>query len=220
MSKLILTVIGIVLLVVGLAWLNWHNAPMREIERSSAALAKARSWHLHTARFLPGSGPETREEDIVCPSFRYTAVTGPGPDGTPVFREGIDYMGQQYYHAADQWMLYKGTPTGGLFECERGPQALDENSAPLASLLQDGTVRRGSLQDVENDSCREYEISFPTPRDPQEKEFRFFMCINEDDHLPRRTRRTQPGSDHEGVSLFSQWNKLTEPPLPAGFPKS
>jgi hypothetical protein len=45
------------------------------------------------------------------------------------------------------------------------------------------------------------------------------MCINEQDHLPRETRRTVPGSEQEGVSTFTQWNAMTEPQLPAGFPR-
>jgi len=72
---------------------------------------------------------------------------------------------------------------------------------------------------VEGDSRCDYEIAVATPHDPQEKELHFSMCINEQDHLPREARRTAPGAQQEGVSTFTQWNAMTEPQLPAGFPR-
>jgi hypothetical protein len=105
-----------------------------------------------------------------------------------------------------------------IFECLKGTMGNDSNSLPYAAIIQDGTVRRGAVRNVRDESCTDYEIAVATPHDPEEKEFRFAMCINEEDHLPRETRRTPPGSDEESISDYTQWNALSKPDLPEGFP--
>jgi len=69
---------------------------------------------------------------------------------------------------------------------------------PLDSFIEDGSVKRGVLRQVNGDSCRDYQVSAPTPHDPAERKFEFTICINELDHLPRETRRTAPFALHEG----------------------
>lgn len=108
---------------------------------------------------------------------------------------------------------------GAIFDCQQGPVGSDQNAAPYDAIIDDATVKRGDVRDVEDGPCRDYDIALPTPHDPAEDEFQFSMCINERDHLPREIRRTPPGSNQEQVSTYTQWNALAEPPLPAGFPR-
>jgi hypothetical protein len=226
MAKWIVAAVVVILLMVGAAWMNWRNSPMREIEKSGAAVESAKSWHYHTVRTYAGLPPSTFDKDTFCPSFQRTVQSGTDRNGAPVVIDTIIYFARSYSHTGDQWVTSGGRQAdinaqGSLpiFECPHGPIGSDENSLPYDAILKDGTVRRGGVRDVEGDSCRDYEIAVPTPHDAQEKEFQFSMCINEQDHLPRETRRTPPGAQQEGVSTYTQWNAMNEPQLPAGFPR-
>jgi hypothetical protein len=217
--------IAVILVAAGLLRLNWLHSPMREIERSEAAVGHAKSWHYHTVLVFPGDAPETLDEDTFCPSFQRTLRKGTGQDGTPRVIDSINFLGRVYGYAGDEWRLSQGRQVDmnaqgsiPIFECLKGTMGNDSNSLPYAAIIQDGTVRRGAVRNVRGESCTDYEIAVATPHDPEEKEFRFAMCINEEDHLPRETRRTPPGSDEESISDYTQWNALSKPDLPEGFP--
>ncbi len=229
MIKGILIALVVALLAAGVGWWNWKHSPMREMERSRAAVEKATNWHYHTFhlnRVDPSVPPETVDEDIFCPSFLHTTRSGLDRAGAPVVRESIIYLGRSYNHLADGWVLAGGRQAdidaqGSLpiFECLQGALGSDDNALPYKAIVEDGKLRQGGLRQAGGDSCRYYDVAVPTPQDPAKKEFRFSICINEQDHLPRETRRTPPGATEEGVSTFTQWNAYTEPQLPAGFSK-
>jgi hypothetical protein len=213
------------LLGAGLAWVRWRTSPTREIERSKQAMAEVKSWHYHAVRQFVNLPPEIDDEDFLCPVFRHGTSNTTNFSGGPLIREDISYFGHGYNHIGDQWVPNQGRQAEidsqtsiPIVECQNGPIGPDENTLPYSAIISDGTVRRGGVRDVGGESCRDYDIAVPTPHDPAEKEFRFSMCINERDHLPRETRRTLPGSDQEQVSSYTQWNAFTEPQLPAGFP--
>jgi hypothetical protein len=225
MAKWIVAATVMILLIAGLGWMNWRNSPMRDIEKSSAAVENATSWHYHTVRTYTGQPPGTFDKDTFCPSFQHTIQSGTDRNGAPIVFDTIIYLGRSYGHVGGEWVTSGGRQADidaqgsiPIIECPNGAIGSDENSLPYAA-IKDGAVRRGAVRDVEGDSCREYEISVETPHDAQEKQFQFSMCINEQDHLPRETRRTPPGAAQEGVSTFTQWNAMTEPRLPAGFPR-
>jgi hypothetical protein len=227
MPKLVIVVAAILLIAVGAGWMIQRNSPMREIERSRDAVAAIKSWHYHTVRYIPGLAPETIDMDILCPSFQHRTASYVDEKGATQVREGIYYFGSHYGLVGDRWLVPTQTatqasgPDPGIFECRSdvGPLGGDENSLPLSGIIEDGSVKRGELKDVDGESCREYDISVPTPHDPKEKDFLFTMCISEQDHLPRETRRTPPDSSHEGVSLYGQWNAMKEPQLPPEISK-
>lgn len=220
MSKWIVATLIVIALIAVLGWMNWRNSPMREMEKSSAAVDNAKSWHYHSVRTFAGQPPNTFDKDTFCPTFQRTIQSGTAQNGAPIVFDTIIYFGHSYSQVAGQWAS-SGNRQGSvpIFECPHGPIGSDENSLPYDAILKDGKVRRGGVRNVEGDSCRDYEIVVATPHDPQEKEFQFSMCINEQDHLPRETRRTAPGADQEGVTTLTQWNAVTEPQLPAGFQK-
>jgi hypothetical protein len=227
MPKLVIVVAVILLIAVGAGWILRRNSPMREIERSRDAVAAIKSWHFHTVRYIPGLPPETIDMDILCPSFQHRTASYVDEKGATQVREGIYYFGSHYGLVGDRWLAPTKTAAQasgsdpGIFECRSdvGPLGGDENSLPFAGVIEDGSVKRGELKDVAGESCREYDVSVPTPHDPKEKDFLFTMCINEQDHLPRETRRTPPDSSHEGVSVYQQWNAMKEPQLPAEISK-
>jgi len=213
------------LLGAGLLWVNWRTAPMREIERSKEAMAEAKSWHYHTVRYFVNLPPEMDDADLFCPVFRHSVSNTTNSSGSSLIREDISYFGRGYNRVGDQWLLNQvrqaeinSQTSMPIFECQNGPIGSDENALPYDAIISDGTVRRGDVRDVEGESCRDYYIGVPTPHDPAETEFRFSICINERDHLPRETRRTPPGSDQERVGTYRQWNAFSEPQLPTGFP--
>ncbi|MFY9804915.1 MAG: hypothetical protein WA211_09750 [Candidatus Acidiferrales bacterium] len=218
MAKWIVAALVVILLIVGMAWMNWRNSPMREIEKSGAAVESAKSWHYHTVRTPPGLPPDTIEKDTFCPSFQRTVQSGTDRNGAPIVFDTINYFGHSYSQTGGQWTT-SGPGSVPIFECPHLAIGSDENSLPYDAILKDGVVRRGGVRDVEGNSCRDYEIAVATPHDTQEKEFHFSMCINEQDDLPRETRCTPPGAQQEGVSTYTQWNAMSEPQLPPGFPR-
>src|SRR5260370_1023964 len=108
-------------------------------------------------------------------------------------------------------------PGETMVNCDQHGSLLDGdgNSLPYAAILDEGTIRRRELRQSGNQTCRDYEVVIPVPTNILEREYLFFLCINETDHLPRETRRTPRGSDHEDVNTYTEWNDRTEPLLPA-----
>lgn len=200
---------------------------MREIERSSKAVAHARSWHYRMVRRNPADpngSLESFDKDTYCPSFQRTIQSGARSNGQPVVFDYMIYNGISYSHVGNEWQTREGRPadrdargTTPIFECIKVIIGGDENSLPFDTIQADGKVKRGGERTVDDDTCRDYDISVPTPGDPVEKEFQFTMCINERDHLPRETRRTGTGASGEVFSTYTQWNAESEPPLPVDF---
>ena len=206
---------------------KWLNSPMREIERSKAAVAAAKSWHSRAVRHIPGLPTDTYEKDTLCPAFQHTTASSTSPDGTPIVREWISYSGRGYAFVDGHWTSSGGTQAqtnanaagtvASVMDCATGPIGADITSLPYDAMLS-GSVERGDERQVEGDSCRDYDVTFSTPHDPEEKEFQFTICINEADHLPRQTRRRPPGYSQENVSTFTKWNAMKEPELPEEIP--
>jgi hypothetical protein len=224
MPKVVIVAAAILLIAGGAGWMLRRNSPMREIERSRDAVAAIKSWHYHTVRYVPSLPPETIDMDILCPSFQHRTSSYVDEKGATQVHEAIYYFGTNYGLVGGRWLAAQMRPgqiDPGIFECRTdvGPLGGDEYSLPYAGVIEDGSVKRGELKDVDGESCREYDVSVPTPHDPKEKDFRFSMCISEQDHLPRETRRTPPDSAQEGVSLYRQWNAMKEPQLPSEISK-
>jgi HAMP domain-containing protein len=227
MKKWLSVVAGLVVAVVIVGRWMWLNSPMREIERSRDAVAAAKSWHDHTVRYIPGQPPETYEIDTLCPLFQHMIdSTTRIYDGSPLVRDSITYSGHTYVLQGGMYVIPGGTQyqinanaarTMPIIECDVGPIGADQNSLPYKAMLE-GTVKRGEDREVEGDSCTDYDVTVPTPHDPQEKEFHFTICIDETDHFPRQIRRMIPGYDHEGVTTYTQWNVMKEPQLPPEIP--
>ena len=222
MAKSILVVGGLLILAFSAGWIMYKNSPMREIERSRDAVSESKSWHMHTMRYIPGQPPETVDIDTLCPSFQRRTSTWTDASGATQVRDSIHYFSSFYSRVEGQWLA--AAPSArftdpGILECRTSPIGGDDNSLPLSGVVEEGSAKRASLKEVNGESCRVYDLSLPTPHDPSEREFRFSICISERDHLPRETRRTPPGSTHEGVSVYSEWNAMNQPQLPAEISK-
>lgn len=203
-----------VIFAAALTWVHWHNSPMREIERSKAAIGAVKSWHYHSLRYSEGS-ELTYDVDTLCPTFQHTVVNGTDSFGTPMSQDYINYFGTVYRHADGQWLAPRGGRQSEIFEClKKVVIGADATALPFEAIVSGAKVQRGATREVNGSNCTDYEIAYPTPDDPQEKEFQFSMCINEDDHLPRETRRMLPGSNQETIATYSGFNTLQEPDLP------
>ncbi len=216
-----LLILGAVLVAMAAAgFAAWEHSPRQEIVRSQAAVRAAASWHLHTERVFLNIPPETVDLDVVCPDFQHGIARSTALDGAAIEREYIQFHGQTYNRVAKEWQPAK-SPASKFWDCDQHGTLLDGdgNSLPYAAILDDATIRRGELRQSGFGNCRDYEILIPVPTNVLEREYRFVLCINEVDHLPRETRRTPRGSDHEDVKLYSEWNAHTEPRLPADFPR-
>jgi len=216
--KLLVAVAGILLCVVGVVTVVRRNSPMREIERSRDALVAVRSWHYHVSRYFAGQPPMTVDKDTFCPSFQHLIASSEDANGVTQVRESLRYFSDNYNRVGDQWLAARQS-SEEIFDCRTGPIGQDNDSLPLSAVIDHATVARRDLRNVDGDSCRDYEIAVPTPHDPQEEDFRFSICINERDHLPRETRRTPPNAGHEWVATYRQWNATSEPQFPSDFSK-
>jgi hypothetical protein len=216
---IVASVASVVVVAAGVALVAWERSPKREIVRSRTALLTATSWHFHTERVFLNIPPETVDMDVVCPNFEHRTARGTRADGTRAVNEFIQVRGRTYYHVADEWQLAKA-PASTFWDCDQHGTLLDGdgNSLPYVAILKEGTVQRGELRHSGDEACRDYDVMVPVPSNILEREYRFFLCINEIDHLPRETRRKPRGSDHEDVKMYSEWNEHTEPQLPADFP--
>jgi|SRR5580692_5718339 hypothetical protein len=216
MPKWIIVLAALLATIGGFLFVKWRISPKHEIERSGAA----KSWHMHTIRINASIPPETVDVDVVCPSFQHRIAQQTRSDGTLASYEYISLNRKVYNRVSDQWVL-SNTPAPDIWDCDRHGSLLDGDgiSLPYSAILDSGTIRRGEVRVDGEESCRDYEIVVPTPTNILEREYDFFLCINERDYLPRQTRRTVCGSDHEDVILYSRWNEMNEPALPADFPR-
>jgi hypothetical protein len=216
-----MVILGVLLVVLAAAsFTAWEHSPRQEMVRSQAAVRAAASWHLHNERVFLNVPPETVDLDVVCPDFQHRISRSTAPDGTTMEREFIQFHGQTYNRVAGEWLLAK-SPASKFWDCDQHGTLLDGdgNSLPYAAILNNATIQRGALRQSGFGNCRDYEILVPVPTNILERECRFVLCINEVDHLPRETRRTPRGADHQDVKLYSEWNEHTEPQLPADFPR-
>ena len=117
MLKWIVAAIAVILLIAGVAWMNWRNSPMREIERSSAAVENAKSWHYHTVRTYTGLPSNTFDKDTFCPSFQHTIQSGTDHSGAPIVFDTIIYFGRSYSRVPGQWASKHRPP--GRPQCPR-----------------------------------------------------------------------------------------------------
>jgi hypothetical protein len=220
-SKIIIVIAAALILILGARWWMRRNSPMREIERSRDAMVAVKSWHFHTVRYIPGQPVETVDMDFVCPSYQRSTNSWEDASGKAHTRDSIRYFTSYYNYVGGHWITAQQSSgeLPDILECNVGPLNANENSLNFTSVIADGTAKRGELKDVNGDSCREYDVTFPTPHDPAERQFQFTVCINEQDHLPRESRHSMPGAAHEGVSTFGKWNAMPEPELPAEIAK-
>jgi len=209
--------IGLALAVLAvLAYALWWNSPARELRRTHDALLLQKTWHLHAVRNYAGIPPQTDDTDFFCPSFAHWVNQYTDWRGAPAVRETIRYNGGYYNLVNGRW-----TKTGEraeINECRHAPIIEGDGIAlPFETFGRGTQVHRGAVQTVGGETCRDYKIIVPTPYDMLHKDYRFTMCINELDHLPRQTRRDPSISGTEDSVEYSKWGDLSEPPLPYGI---
>lgn len=152
-------------------WVKWLTSPMREIERSRAAVARAKSWHYQKVRINPSAPelpPEAIDQDTFCPSYQRTVQSGVNSNGAPVTFDYINFRGRVYGRSGDRWLASPGRQADmnaqgsiPIFECLKGTLGADGNSLPYEAIIAGGDAKRGRIRDVGGASCRDYEIRVP-----------------------------------------------------------
>jgi hypothetical protein len=212
-------IVFVLALLVGVAYAFWWHSPRNELRRTRDALLRQKTWHVHTVRVFQNIPPETDDRDFFCPGFEHEVARYTDAYGNPAVRESIR-LDHSYYNLIEgRWVKANG-PTQVL-ECRQPPLMKGDGIAlPFDAVLRDGSFRRGSTRTVGEDSCRDYDIVVPTPTNILERDYRFTLCINERDHLPRQTRRTPLLAVQEDAIDYSGWGALSEPPIPTGIQQS
>lgn len=200
------------------AYVLWWNSPAREMRRTHDALLLQKTWHLHAVRNYQGIPPQTDDNDYFCPGFAHYVNQFTDWSGAPAVRETIRYDGAFYNRINGRWT--KTSERAEINECRHAPLIEGDGIAlPFDMLGRGTTVQRGAVQTVGGETCRDYNIIVLTPYDMLHRDYRFTMCINEIDHLPRQTRRAPSISGNEDSVEYSKWGELSEPPLPYGIPQ-
>jgi hypothetical protein len=217
MARSNLLVVLALALLVGAAYALWWHSPRNELRRTRDALLRQKTWHVHTIRVFQNIPPETDNRDFFCPGFEHEVAHFTDAYGNPAVRESIR-LDHSYYNLIDgHWTKANGATQ--VLECRHEPLIDGDGiSLPFDASLRQGSIQRGVARTVGDDSCRDFEVVVPTPTNPLEREYRFTICINERDHLPRQTRRTPPLAFHEDVIDYSGWGALSEPPVPPEIP--
>lgn len=213
-SKLLLALA--LALLAGVAYGFWWHSPRNELRRTRDALPCQKSWHVHTVRVFQNIPPETDDRDFFCPGFEHELAHYTDAYGNPAVRESIR-LDHSYYNLIDgRWVKTNG-PTQVL-ECRHEPLIEGDGiSLSFDAILRQGSIHRGAVRSFGDNSCRDYEIVVPTPTNILEREYRFTMCINERDHLPRETCRTPRLTLQEDIIDYSNWAALSAPPISPGI---
>jgi hypothetical protein len=180
------------------------------LARSRAAMAGVTSWRM-SMKQIDEAGFEVVDSrtEVVCPDRR--RVTGTMWGQTI---ELIGIGGEQWTRRGNRWERFAVTEATPLCFDDASQQAraqaaprqilgTDEFDALLASaeaVLQEATITKGVISQVDGVACQEWVVSFPAA---SEYRYRgYTACMGLSDHLPREMRFTS----RRVTIRYSDWN--------------
>ncbi len=182
-----------------------------DFKKQLAALDTVKSWTLDIQFSRNGTLIARRRHSAVCPDMEQ--VTESGPDGLAEYIRTSDLV---FYKKGVSWVKDSNVPVN-LFLPFPTPRPCMSNPGGSASspgsgdteyrdelrrAIKDGTFERGGLEDVHGQSCRNYQVSWLNARGQL---MAYIMCINEQDHLPRRIQ-----DPRQTVTMYFDWNVPVE----------
>jgi len=216
--RALLTAIAILALGVAFYFYFGPGRGVYEIEQCHAAVRKARSWHMQGQTRSREDRPwNTFARDVSCPGAMHETARVTDEEGHEHLQELVILNEAYYSRRTDGTWLFNptGAPPEPVPDCAFGP--LLPSHANLfgdqKEVLANARITAGQMESAGGASCRNWEVSFPsgsgyTPR--------YWICINQGDHLPRRVTFPNNSASFE----FSMWNatSVSAPAISTGNP--
>lgn len=185
-----------------------ENPGKKEFKKQIDAIDHVQSWKMEMDISSNGRMMAWRTHEAQCPDTEH--ITEQGLDSTGEFIRLADDVYYRKNGAA--WVQDAKTPPD-LFmgivtprPCMSNPggskTAGDSGDTEwkdeLKRAIKDGSFQKGDLDTVRGESCRNWQVSSMNARGQL---VAYTMCINEQDHLPRRMQMAR-----ENVNIYFKWN--------------
>ncbi len=180
----------------------------KELQKQIEAIDHVQSWKMELDISSNGRMLAWRTHEAQCPDMEHITERGMQSSG-----EFIRLANDVYYRRdGGAWLQDANTPTD-LFMPFVTPRPCMSNpggskSAPdsgdtewkseLKRAIKDGSFEKGELDTVRGESCRNWQVSWMNARGQM---VAYTMCINEQDHLPRRMQMAR-----ENINMYFKWN--------------
>ncbi len=180
----------------------------KELQKQIDAIDRVQSWKMDLEISANSRMLAWRTHEAQCPDIEHISEQGMGNSG-----EFIRLANDVYYrHNGGAWIEDANTPAD-LFMGIVTPRPCMSNiggskSAPdsgdtewkneLKRAIKDGSFEKGELDTVRGEPCRNWQVSWINARGQM---VAYTMCINEQDHLPRRMQMAR-----ENINMYFKWN--------------
>jgi len=213
--KKLVWIIGIIAIIVLIIFAT-VSPGKKELKKQLVALDTVKSWKMDLQVSSNGRLLVQRTHEAQCPDMEH--ITEQGLVGSAEF---IRMSNLVYYRKNGQpWVQDANTPQD-LFmpfvtprPCMSNPGGTTtspdsgdtEWKTELNRAIKDGTFTMGDMETVRGTPCRNWQVSWMNARNQL---VAYTMCINEQDHLPRRMQMLR-----ENVNMYFTWNVPVEVTAP------
>lgn len=221
--------IAVIVAVLVVVYLKTENPGTKEFKRQIEAIDHVQSWKMEMDISTNGRMLAWRTHEAQCPDMEHITEQGMGSSG-----EFIRLANDVYYRKnGAAWVEDAKTPPDLFMDivtprpCMNNPggskTASDSGDTEwkdeLNRAIKDGSFRKGELDTVRGESCRNWQVSWMNARGQL---VAYTICINQQDHLPRRMQMAR-----ENVNMYFRWNlpvdikppDMTTPqPSPPAYP--
>lgn len=225
MKKIIIA--SVIVVVLGVIVFLMPSEGQREFKKQIEALETVHSWKMDLQVSSNSRLVARRTHEAQCPDMEQITEFGPEDEVQYVRMANLVYYRknrQTWYQDAnvpqDLFMPIvtprpcMSNPGGTTTSPDSGAV---EWRTELNRAVKEGTFKKGELKTVNGSICRDWQVSWTNLRNQL---VAYTMCINEQDHLPRRIEML-----HENVNMYFKWNvpvevqapessSLPEPPSP------
>lgn len=214
MKKII--VVAVVVVVLGAIAFFMPGEGPREFKKQIEALDTIHSWRMDMEISSNSQLVVHRIHQAQCPDMEEITEFGPEAEVQYVRMANLIY----YRKNRQTWYQDSNVPQD-LFlpivtprPCMSNPggttTSVDSGAVEwrteLGRAIKEGTFKKGELEMVNGSTCREWQVSWTNLRNQL---VAYTMCINEQDHLPRRIQMLR-----ENVSMYFKWNVPVEVQAP------
>lgn len=214
MKKLI-WVSGIVVGVL-LVWYLSESPGKKEFKKQLEAMDTVKSWKMDLQVSSNGRMVAQRTHEAQCPDMEHITEYGPESEGEFIRMANLVY----YRKNGRPWVQDANTPKD-LFmpivtprPCMSNPGGTTTSAdsgdtewkSELNRAMKDGSFEKGQMDKVNGEACRNWQVTWMNGRNQL---VAYTMCINEQDHLPRRLQMLR-----ENINMYFTWNVPVEVKAP------
>ena len=220
MQKKILIAAGVLVFLVAGFYLS-EGEGEKEFKKQMAALDTVKSWKMDLQISRNGHLVARRTDESQCPDMEHITESGIESEGEFVRMADLVY----YRQNGGKWVQDANTPKD-LFLPILSPRPCMSNpggttTSPdsgdvewrteLKRAIKKGSFQKGGTDTIGGAKCRDWQVSWINDRNQM---VAYTMCINEQDHLPRRIQMAR-----ESVNMYFTWNVPVEVKIPDTTPR-